>query len=79
MQITTPLVSNDRHACHDKHFPLLQAKLGILNPAKSVETKMCLGVAASLLPAVHSLTVPPQEQVYASRCMYGHGLHLLPI
>lgn len=55
MQIRTPLVSYGRHACHDKHFPLLQAKLGTLSPERSTETKGCAGVAPSLLPAVHTL------------------------
>ncbi len=66
MQIRTPLVSYSRHNCRDEHFPLLQAKLGIPSPAKSIEIKVCAGVAASLLPAVQSLTVLTQKQFHTS-------------
>jgi len=60
----TPWVFYGRHGYHNKRFPLLQAKLGILNPAKLIETKVCAGVAPSLLPAVQCLTVPPQKEFH---------------
>jgi len=69
MRIMTPLLSYGRRGCYDELFPLLQAKLGLLSPAKLVSPQKPRYVQLlllDLLPAVQRETVPLQGQFHAS-------------